>query len=349
MPLNHTHVIYPNFVLEQEIENQYMSKLDLVQFCTVDNTLEGTPGMIKKIRTYSATSATEDLSMGAGNTLNIEVTYGEVDYTILMSQVRFPYYDEELMTDPMAIDTGVLRMSSDMYNHVQAKIMDEFKRTQYAVATGATTTAITFGNFVDAIAMLDVDAGDPDLMLFGLVHPTEIAQLRKTFKTDLLYVEAFIRSGYLGTIAGVNLYAYRGAEKGRIYLATKRAVTLFNKKGTEVEQERDPNTRLNKIYARKYYLPAFTDSTQAVMIIRDVEVKVVLATASVAVAGTLDLTSATYMVKNSGSVLAWKSATPTVATVSQKGIVTGVKNSGTSEVTATTMGGNVYTWTITGI
>mgnify|MGYP000668287047 CR=1 FL=1 len=51
-------------------------------------------------------------------------------------------------------------------------------------------------------------------------------------------------------------------------MATKEAVTLFNKKGTEVEQERDPNTRENSIYSRKYYLAALTDETKDVKIFK---------------------------------------------------------------------------------
>ena len=50
---------------------------------------------------------------------------------------------------------------------------------------------------------------------------------------------------------------------GTICGGTKKAVTFFNKKGAEVEQERDANIRLNEIYARKYYLAALTDDTQA--------------------------------------------------------------------------------------
>ena len=54
---------------------------------------------------------------------------------------------------------------------------------------------------------------------------------------------------------------------GTVVIATKEAVTVFNKKGTEVEQERDGNTRQNTIYSRKYYLAAMTDETKAVKII----------------------------------------------------------------------------------
>ena len=75
MALNHTHMAFPNFVLENTIEDQYNSHLDLMRFCTVDNSLVGVAGDIKKIRVYSATNGTEKLAMGDGNTKNIEVAY----------------------------------------------------------------------------------------------------------------------------------------------------------------------------------------------------------------------------------------------------------------------------------
>ena len=83
------HTIYENFVLANENEDQYTSYLDLARFCTVDNSLVGTPGMIKKINVYTATNGTEDLAMGAGNSKDIEVSYTQKDYEVLMSQNRF--------------------------------------------------------------------------------------------------------------------------------------------------------------------------------------------------------------------------------------------------------------------
>ena len=71
MALNHTHQKYDNFVLATEFENQYQSKLDLMRFCTVDDSLVGTPGTKKKINRYSATNGTEVLTMGNGNTRRI--------------------------------------------------------------------------------------------------------------------------------------------------------------------------------------------------------------------------------------------------------------------------------------
>ncbi|MCQ4735921.1 hypothetical protein, partial [Anaerotruncus colihominis] len=95
-----------NFYLSNEIEDQYQSHLDLQQFCTVDNSLTGTPGMLRKIHVYKATDGTEKLAKGAGNTKSIEVSFDEKEYRILLAQNRFQYYDEEAMTDPMVVTAG---------------------------------------------------------------------------------------------------------------------------------------------------------------------------------------------------------------------------------------------------
>ena len=102
--------------------------------------------------------------------------------------------------------------------------------------------------------------------IFGFVNPGDMAKVRKALKDDLKYVEAFAKNGYVGHVAGVALYTKKDAVAGTIVIGTKDAVTIFNKKGVEVEQERDANTRENSIFTRKYYLAALTDETKAVKI-----------------------------------------------------------------------------------
>ena len=263
MALNHTHQAFPNFVLENTIEDQYNSHLDLMRFCTVDNSLVGVAGDTKKIRVYSASNGTEKLAMGDGNTKNIEIGYADKQYTILLAQNRFPYYDEELMRDPLVVDTGVRHMTTDMFNTVQADIFTEFNKASRSVSA----SAFDFNAFVDAVALLPGE-NQESMEVFAFVHPTDKAAIRKALKEDLKYVEAFSRTGYIGTVAGVNLYTKQDAVAGTICGGTKKAVTFFNKKGAEVEQERDANIRLNEIYARKYYLAALTDDTQAFKIVK---------------------------------------------------------------------------------
>lgn len=260
--------VYDNFFLSNEIEDQYKSHLDLQQFCTVDNTLTGQAGMKRKINVYSATDGTEKLTMGNGNTKSISVTYAPKEYEILLAQNRFEYYDEQAMTDPMLIPTGVRHMATDMFNTVNADIFAEFNKATLAV----TDKAYGFGVFADAVAKLNLEQLEGQ-NIFGFVNAEDMASIRKALKDDLKYVESFVRNGYVGTVAGVNLYTKKDAVKGTCVIATKEAVTLFNKLGTEVEQvtknsrsETAANTRLNTIFSRKYYLAALTDATKAVKI-----------------------------------------------------------------------------------
>ncbi len=259
------HVLYDNFVLANEIEDQFNSHLDLMRFCTIDNSLAGEPGMVKKIHVYRATDGTEKLAMGKGNTKSIEVSYTPEEYRILMAQNRFQYYDEEAMTDPLVVTTGVRHMATDMFNTINADIFAEFNKATLL----HTSSAPDFACFVDAAALLNVENLE-GLELFAFVCPKDMAKIRKALKDELKYVEAFARQGYIGTVAGWNLYTKKDAVENTIVGGTRTAVTLFNKRGTEVEQpprsSEDANIRLNTILSRKYYLVAMTDATKAVKI-----------------------------------------------------------------------------------
>lgn len=255
------HTIYENFYLSNEVEDQYNSHLDLQQFCTVDNSLVGTPGMKRKINVYKATNGTEKLAMGVGNSKSIEVSYAEEEYEILLAQNRFQYFDEQDMTDPMLVPVGVRHMGTDMFNTVNKDIFTEFNKATLTVAA----TDYGFGGFADAVAKLNLEQIE-GVSIFGFVNAADMAEIRKALKEDLKYVESFARTGYVGTVAGVNLYTKKDAVSGTIIIGTREAVTIFNKKGVEIEQERDADTRENKIWSRKYYLAALTDATKAVKI-----------------------------------------------------------------------------------
>lgn len=260
------HTIYDNFFLSNEVEDQYKSHLDLMQFCTIDNSLVGTAGMLRKVNVYRATDGTEKLAMGVGNSKSIEVAYTEKEYRILLAQNRFQYFDEQAMTDPNLVPVGMKHAGTDMFNTVNADIFAEFRKTSLSI----TVAAFDFAAFVDGAAALNLENLE-GVSIFGFVHPKDMAKVRKALKEDLKYVEAFAKSGYVGTVAGISLYTKKDANEGEIIIGTKEAVTLFNKKGVEVEQitadkrsEDAANIRQNTIFSRKYYLAALTNETKAV-------------------------------------------------------------------------------------
>ena len=260
--------VYDNFFLSNEIEDQYQSHLDLQQFCTVDNSLEGTAGMKRTVNVYSATSGTEKLTMTNGNTKSIEVSFVQKEYDILLAQNRFEYYDEQAMKDSMLVPVGMKHAGTDLFNTVNSDIYAEFaKATRVILAP-----KFDFGAFADAQSMLGIENLE-GVSVFAFASPKDMAAIRKELKDDLKYVEAFAKNGYVGTVAGVNVDAKKDATPGSVYLATQKAVTLFNKKGTEVEQiapgsrsETAANKRLNTIFSRKYYLAALTDETKDIKI-----------------------------------------------------------------------------------
>ena len=253
--------VYENFFLSNEVEDQFNSHLDLLQFCTVDNSLTGTAGMKRIINTYRATDGTEKLTIGQGNTKSIEVSYVPEEYEIALAQNRFTWYDEHAMTDPMLVPTGMKHAGTDMFNTVQGDIYAEFAKTNVEVPT----TAFNFDAFVDAGAALNLENLE-GVYKFALVCPKDVAKIRKALKDDLKYVEAFAKNGYIGTVADIHIHTKADATEGEIIVGTKDAVTVFNKTGVEVEQDRDKNTRTNNAYSRKYYVVALTDESKAVKI-----------------------------------------------------------------------------------
>ena len=253
--------VYSNFFLSNTVEDQLNSHLDLVQFCKVDNTLEGVAGMKRIIHSYRATNGTEKLTIGQGNSKSIEVSYTPVEYLIALAQNRFVWNDEHAMTDPMLVPVGMKHAGTDMFNTIQADIYGEFAKTGLEV----NATAPDFAAFVDAGAALNIENLE-GVVKFALVCPKDVAKIRKALKDDLKYNESYARSGYVGSVADIHVYTKADATEGEIIVATKEAVTIFNKKGVEMEQERDANTRVNSAYSRKYYVVALTDESKAVKI-----------------------------------------------------------------------------------
>ena len=249
--------VYDNVVLANKIEDILTTAIDLTSYMTVDTSMTQEAGMKKKINTYRAQGNVETLDMGAGNTGDIEVSFSPKEYEVETVQGRFQYYDEQAMTDPIVVQAGLEGIAKTMINNFTAKAIAEFDKATLTVAR----TGFTFIDIVDAIAKLNTENEDG---LFILVGVADLASFRKELKDDLKYNEAFVRTGYVGSVCGVPVIVTKAITNGNIYLASKEAVTLFIKKDTEVEQERDANVRNNKVYIRKVAVVALTDENKVV-------------------------------------------------------------------------------------
>ena len=259
---------YENFFLGSIVEDQFNSHLNLARFVTVDTSLQGTAGMKKIINVYSATDGTEKLTQGQGNSKSITAGFTQKEYEILLAQNRFDWYDEEAMKDPMLVPVGMKHAGTDLFNTMNADIFAEYKKGTQTVPASAPN----FDAFVDAVAKLNME-NDEGKEIFAFVNPKNKAAVRKALKDELKYVEAYARAGYIGSVCGVNIYDKEDTEDGEIIVATKEAVRLLVKTGTEVEQvtkgtrsETAANTRQNSVFSRKYYVAALDNDTKVVRI-----------------------------------------------------------------------------------
>lgn len=253
------HQVYENIILSNKINDILTTKIDMNNYLTIDTSMTESAGMTKKIITYTSTGNVEELAMGDGNTDSLEVQKSEVEYEVNTYQGKFAFYDEEEMIDPMVVDTGLKHSGDNMINTFTDKAIAEYEKATLVVEADAWS----FDVVVDAIAQMNLESEEG---LFLLISPADKAQFRKALKDDLSYSEGYVRSGYIGTVCGVPVIVTKAVSAGKGYLATKEAVTLFVKKDTETEYERDADTRNNMYWVRKVAVVALTDATKAVKI-----------------------------------------------------------------------------------
>lgn len=253
------HTIYDNFVLENKVEEMVKTAIDMNNYLTPDYSLAENAGMVKKVNVYDATGAVEELAMGEGNNSanDIEVGFSQREYRVKTTQGRFPYYDEQEMSDPMVVEVGLQKISALMVNDLTDKAIAEMSKAkiQKPVSTW------NFDTFADAIAMYPYE---DESGLFCLINPAQKASIRKALNDNLKYVEGFARTGYIGTVCNVPIIVSKAVPAGEAYLGSPKAITCFVKKGVEMEQTRDADTRKNTITARKVMLVALTDATRMI-------------------------------------------------------------------------------------
>ena len=253
------HTVYENIVLSNKINDILTTQIDLNNYMTIDTSMTESAGMKKVINTYTASGNVEELGMGEGNSTETTVSFTPTEYEVKTYQGKFAFYDDQEMTDPMVVDVGLEGSTKTMISTFTTKAIDEFKKATLVQSA----TAWGFDVIVDAIAKMNLESEEG---LFLLISPADQAKFRKALKDDLKYSEGFVRTGYIGSVCGVPVIVSKAVPAGTGFLATKEAVSVFIKKDTETEYERDADKRNNTYWVRKVAVVALTDATKVVKI-----------------------------------------------------------------------------------
>lgn len=255
------HTIYENVVLESKLTDLLETKLNTRSLMTIDNDLAQNPGMKKTINVYTYEGAVEDLEMGKGNVVKGAVSFEPVSYEVKVSQQTFEYYDEQEMTDPKIIDMGIQGSSQTMVNDLNSRFFRELAKATLKHEFEEAT--FSYNAVVDALELLNLENEQNLVLIMGVDYRSVVRKdddFVASRQGEILY------NGQIGSIAGVPIVISKLVPEDSAYLMERGAITLFIKKNSEVEQEREAETRLNRIVMRKVALVALTDATKVVEI-----------------------------------------------------------------------------------
>lgn len=270
MPKNN--VVYDNFVLENKVEDMLNTMLAVRNLMTIDDSLVAEAGMNKMIHRYSYEGQVQRLEMGEGNTVSGKVTFEEEPYEVKVFQQHFAYFDEQAMKDPMVVEVGLKGAATTMINDMNNQFFAELEKAEIECPIAG--EALCYDDIVDAISLMQVQN-----TIGGVTVENEnglVLLIGTDLKAEIRHDEDFKRanqgemlfSGQVGSICDIPVVHSRMVPEGVAYLLTKEAVTLFVKKESEVEQERQANIRQNDVYLRKVSLCALTDATKLVKIVK---------------------------------------------------------------------------------
>ena len=257
-----SHVLYDNEVLESKLDDLLETKLNAINLMTVDNTLAQAPGMKKVVNKYTYEGQMERLAAGKGNETSGIVSFEAEEYPVAVAQQRFQYQDEQVMQDPMVLEVGLKGMAAQIVNDLNTQFFAEAAKANIEVTSAGAN--IAYADVVDAIAELQGAsvANEDEAGLFLLIAPDVKAGIRKDSDFIHAHQGEILFDGQIGSIAGMPVIVSRKVPAGTAYVMTKEAITCFIKKDSEVEQERNANTRTNWIYGRRVYVVALTDATK---------------------------------------------------------------------------------------
>lgn len=208
---------FTNAFISTEIANTRNSALNHQIFTTVNQDLAGVAGSIWHVNRITASGEAEDVAEGQGNTKEISVATSQFDYRIKTAQAHYKYTDERLRDTPDAVAAGISRLGVALTDKFNVEVLAELAKATLK----QTSSALNFDAVVDAQNLLDLDTftnvGVEEGELSAsqqltasqtmlLVGKAQRAAVRKACKDELQYVEDFARTGYVGTVAGTNIY-----------------------------------------------------------------------------------------------------------------------------------------------
>lgn len=246
-------------------------------FAKIDNTLAGRAGDTITVPKYIYIGDAEDLAEGvtADKTL---LTTTSAEYKVKKAVKQVELTDEAVLSgygNPVGETNN--QLAKAIASKIDNDVMDELKGAQVGKEF---ESAISYDNIVDAIDLFNEEE-NVDKVMF--IHPHQVSELRKdeNFISNDKYNNNVIMRGEIGMVANTRIVPSRKAinEAGTQYLnpivqlraesqtgdEERAAVTIFMKRGINLETERKVKGKKTLISADEHYVAALTDESKVVV------------------------------------------------------------------------------------
>lgn len=267
-------------VMADMISAKVEKKLVVAPFAKVDTTLQGIPGDTITIPQYAYIGDAEDIAEGvACGTVKLATSTTQAKVKKAMKAVELT--DEAVLSgygDPVGETNNQLALS--IASKVDNDAMDSLQTAQLIFDGSAKT--IAYAGIVDAIDLFEEEVNTEKVVF---VHPKQVTQLRKDsdFISADKYAGNVIMTGEIGMIANARVVASKKVPVVKVsevdcYACPivklqndaeteedAAALTVYLKRDTNVETERQTLSRKTDISVDKHYTVGLSNQSKVVL------------------------------------------------------------------------------------
>lgn len=265
-------------VMADMISAKVEKKIVVAPFAKIDTTLQGVPGNTITVPQYAYIGDAEDIAEGvACGTVKLQTSVTTAKVKKAMKAVELT--DEAVLSgygNPVGETNNQLAMA--IASKIDNDAMDALQTAQLTFDGSA--SKISYEGIVDAIDVFDEEVNTEKVIF---VHPKQVSQLRKdtNFISADKYKAGVILTGEIGMIANCRVVPSKKVpldETSAFYMNPvvklnndaeteddAAALTIYLKRDTNVETERDTLARKTDISVDKHYTVALSNTAKVVL------------------------------------------------------------------------------------
>lgn len=265
-------------VMADMISAKITKKIVVAPFAKVDTTLSGVAGNTITVPKYSYIGDAEDIAEGV-SCGTVKLTAGSQTVTVKKAMKAVEITDEALLS---GYGNPVGETNNQLAKAIAAKVDSdamEALRGASLVFDGS-SKQISYEQIVDAIDLFDEEVNSEKVMF---INPKQVTQLRKdsNFISADKYPGNVVMTGEIGMIANCRIVPSKKVEideAGTSYICPvvkltcdseteeeTPAITIYLKRDTNVEAQKDTLARKTAISADKHYTVSLTDDSKVVL------------------------------------------------------------------------------------